>query len=183
MKSCTHVMNQSFSWKQGIAWSKKGTPAAVAVFTTKANPTSILGAISATDSINIRVRVPKRIKKRKLFGPEHNGCSVGAVAGYCLSFLKVTLGEMDKYRKMKESIFTLEDIDMFILLRALLRQIRLSSSDQLLRVKLSKINSWKKQALMARVSKACDSLFSSDFNSFASPSVKCFGRYLNRERS
>ncbi|ORE18631.1 hypothetical protein BCV71DRAFT_263698 [Rhizopus microsporus] len=64
--------------KWGMVWSKKGTPAIVTVPTTKANITSILGAISATGLINVSLRIPKRIKKRKL-GCETDGYSIGTV--------------------------------------------------------------------------------------------------------
>ncbi|KAG1164952.1 hypothetical protein G6F36_013604 [Rhizopus arrhizus] len=86
--------------KRGMAWSKKGTSAIVTVPTTKANATSILGAISATGIINVSLRVPKCIKKRKL-GREIDGYSIETVTGHYLSFLKATLDEMDKYPKMK----------------------------------------------------------------------------------
>lgn len=68
-----------------MAWSKKGTPAIVTVSTTKANATSILGAISATGLINVSLRVPERIKKRK-FGLEIDTYSTGTVTRHYLSF-------------------------------------------------------------------------------------------------
>ncbi|KAG1140346.1 hypothetical protein G6F37_009256 [Rhizopus arrhizus] len=57
-------------------------------------------AISATGLINVSLRVPKRIKKRKL-GRETDAYSTGTVTGHYLSFLKATLDEMDKYPEMK----------------------------------------------------------------------------------
>ncbi|KAG0733773.1 hypothetical protein G6F35_014444 [Rhizopus arrhizus] len=86
--------------KRGMARSKKGTPAVVTVSMTKAKATSILGAISATGLINVSLRIPKRIKKRKL-GYETDAYSIGTVTGHYLSFLKATLDEMDKYPEMK----------------------------------------------------------------------------------
>ncbi|CEP19973.1 hypothetical protein [Parasitella parasitica] len=52
--------------KRGMAWSKKGTPAAVTAPTTKANATSILGAISATGLTNVSLKIPKCIKRGRL---------------------------------------------------------------------------------------------------------------------
>ncbi|CEP10482.1 hypothetical protein, partial, partial [Parasitella parasitica] len=100
--NCVFLDESAFhiNLKRGMAWSKKGTPAIVTVPTTKANATSILGAISATGLINVSLRVPKRVKKRKL-GRETDGYSVGTVTGHYLSFLKATLDEMDKYPEMK----------------------------------------------------------------------------------
>lgn len=61
--------------------------------TIKANTTSTLGAISATDLINVSLRVPKRIKKRKIGRPT-DGYSIGTVTGHYLSFLKATLDKL-----------------------------------------------------------------------------------------
>ncbi|EIE86165.1 hypothetical protein RO3G_10876 [Rhizopus delemar RA 99-880] len=58
--------------------------------TAKANATSILGAIFATSAINVSLRIPRRIKKRK-FGRAGDGYSTGIA----------TLDEMDKYSEMK----------------------------------------------------------------------------------
>jgi hypothetical protein len=100
--NCVFLDESAFhiNLKRGMAWSKKGTPAVVTVPTTKANATSILGAISATGLINVSLRVPKRIKKRKI-GRSTDGYSIGTVTGHYLSFLKATLDEMDKYPDMK----------------------------------------------------------------------------------
>ncbi|KAG1466937.1 hypothetical protein G6F56_004600 [Rhizopus delemar] len=53
-------------------------------------------ATSANGLINISLRVPKHIKKRKL-GHVTDGYSTGTVTG----FVKATLDEMDKYPEMK----------------------------------------------------------------------------------
>ena len=91
-----------------MAWSKKGSPAIVPIPTTKANATSILGAISATGLINVSLRVPKRIKKRKL-GRETGGYSTGTVTGHYLNFVKATLDEMDKYPEMKRHYLVMDN--------------------------------------------------------------------------
>lgn len=83
-----------------MAWSKKRTPAIITVPMTKAKVTSILDAISATGLINVSLRVPKRIKMRKL-GHETDVYSTGTVTGHYLSFVKATLDEMDRYPEMK----------------------------------------------------------------------------------
>ncbi|KAG1137002.1 hypothetical protein G6F37_011878 [Rhizopus arrhizus] len=102
VKNCVFLDESAFhvNLKRSIAWSRKGTPAIVTVPTTTANATSILSAISATGLINVSLRVPKRIKKRKL-GHEIDAYSRETVAGHYLSFLKATLDEMDKYLEMK----------------------------------------------------------------------------------
>ncbi|KAG0848053.1 hypothetical protein G6F57_012074 [Rhizopus arrhizus] len=91
-----------------MAWSKKGAPAIATVPTTKANATSTLGAISANGLINVSLRVPKRIKKRKL-GRATDGYSTVIVTGHYLSFVKVTLDEMDKCPEMKEHYLVMDN--------------------------------------------------------------------------
>ncbi|KAI8641991.1 hypothetical protein BD408DRAFT_443826 [Parasitella parasitica] len=90
--NCVFLDESAFhiNLKRGMVRSKKGTPAIVTVLMTKAKATSILGAISATGLINVSLRVPKRIKKRKL-----DIYSTGTVTGHYLSFVKATLDEMD----------------------------------------------------------------------------------------
>lgn len=87
--NCVFLDESAFhiNLKRGMAWSKKGTSVVVTVPTTKANATSILGAISATGLINVSLRVPKRIKKRKL-GRKTDGYSIVTVTWHYLSFYK-----------------------------------------------------------------------------------------------
>ncbi|KAI9252478.1 hypothetical protein BY458DRAFT_582531 [Sporodiniella umbellata] len=91
-KNCVFLNETAFhiSLKQSMARSKKGTPVIVTVPSTKANIASILCAISTTGLINVSLRVPKRIQKRKL-GPETDVYSKGTVIGHYLSFLKATI--------------------------------------------------------------------------------------------
>ncbi|CEG66484.1 hypothetical protein RMATCC62417_03057 [Rhizopus microsporus] len=175
-----------------MAWSKKGIPTIVTVLTTKAN------AISANCLINIGLRVPKRIKKRKL-GCATDGYSTGTVTGYYLRFVKATLDEMDKYPEMKGHYLVMDnapihnstDIGKYINSRgyrfAYLPPYspELNSIEQFWSVVKSKVKRNKfleKESLMTRISEACDSLYLSDFKGFVSHSVKCFDKCLNKER-
>ncbi|CEP19613.1 hypothetical protein [Parasitella parasitica] len=98
--------------KRSMAWLRKGTPAIiVTVPKTTANATSILGAMSAAGLIYISLSVPKRIKKRKL-GRESAAYSSGTVTGHYLSFLEVTLDEMDKYPEMKGHYLVMDNAPM-----------------------------------------------------------------------
>ena len=87
MTNCVFLDESAFhiNLKRGMAWPKKGTPAIVTVSTTKANATSILGALSTIGLINVILRVPTRIKKRKL-GRAGDGYILGTVTGHYLSF-------------------------------------------------------------------------------------------------
>lgn len=198
--NCVFLDESAFhiNLKRGMAWSKKGTPAIVTVPTTKANATSILGAISATGLINVSLRVPKRIKKRKL-GRETDGYSVGTVTGHYLSFLKATLDEMDKYPEMKGHYLVMDnapihssiDIGKYIHSRGY-RCVylppyspELNPIEQFWSVVKSKVKRNKfleKESLMTRVSEACDSLYMSDFKGFVTHSAKCFAKCLNKEK-
>ncbi|KAG0735968.1 hypothetical protein G6F32_008590 [Rhizopus arrhizus] len=198
--NCVFLDESAFhiNLKRGMAWSKKGTPAIVTVPTTKANTTSILGAISANGLINVSLRVPKRIKKRKL-GSDTNAYSTETVTGHYLTFLKVTLDEMDKYPEMKEHYLVMDkspihsspDIGKYIHSRGY-RYVylppyspELNPIEQFWSVVKSKVKRNKfleKETLMTRISKACNSLYLSDFKGFVSHSARCFGKRLNKER-
>ncbi|KAG1383416.1 hypothetical protein G6F60_001870 [Rhizopus arrhizus] len=175
-----------------MAWSKKGSPAIVPIPTTKANATSILGAISATGLINVSLRVPKRIKKRKL-ERETGGYSTGTVTGHYLNFVKATLDEMDKYPEMKGHYLVMDnapihsstDIGKYIHSRGYKSVYlppyspELNPIEQFWSVVKSKFKRNKfleKETLMTRISEACDSLYLSDFKGFVSHSAKCFER-------
>lgn len=177
--NCVFLDESAFhiNLKRGMAWSKKGTPAIVTVPTTKANATSILGA---TGLINVSLRVPKRIKKRKL-GRETDGYSIGTVTGHYLSFLKATLDEMDTYPEMKGHYLVIDNapihssIDIGKYVNS--REYRcvylppyspeLNPIEQFWSVVNSKDKRNKfleKESIMTRISEACDSLYMS--NSF-----------------
>ena len=66
--------------------------------TTRVNTTSILGAISAAGLITVGVKKSRPTKKRKT----DVYMSLGTVTGHYISFLKMTLNEMDKYPHMKD---------------------------------------------------------------------------------
>ncbi|ORE19834.1 hypothetical protein BCV71DRAFT_262559 [Rhizopus microsporus] len=101
LTNCVFLDESAFdiNMKRSRAWSKKGTRAIVTRPTTRANTTTILGAISAAGLITIGVKKKKSrpAKKRKADGYI---CSE-TVTGHYISFLKATLDEMDKHPHMK----------------------------------------------------------------------------------
>jgi transposase len=99
LMNCVFLDESAFdiNMKRSRAWSKKGTRAIVTRPTTRANTMSILGAISAAGLITVGVKKPSPAKKRKAEGY----VSTGTVTGHYISFLKMTLDEMDKYPHMK----------------------------------------------------------------------------------
>ncbi|ORE05716.1 hypothetical protein BCV72DRAFT_330256 [Rhizopus microsporus var. microsporus] len=95
-KSAFHI-----NLKRSMAWSKKGLPAVVTVPKTRAQTTTILGAISASGLIKYSLRLPQPpAKKRKREGYVEL-TSTGTVTGHYFSFLKVTMDEMDQYPHIK----------------------------------------------------------------------------------
>ncbi|CEG67437.1 hypothetical protein RMATCC62417_03868 [Rhizopus microsporus] len=73
--------------------------------TTRANTTSILGAISAAGLFTVGVKKPKPAKKRKTEGYVGSG----TVTGHYLSFLKMTLDEMDKHPQTNGHYIVMDD--------------------------------------------------------------------------
>ncbi|ORE13549.1 hypothetical protein BCV71DRAFT_294151 [Rhizopus microsporus] len=99
LTNCVFLDESTFdiNMKRSRAWSKKGTRATVTRPVTRANTASILGAISAEGLITIGVKKPRPAKKRKA----ERYISSGTVTGHYISFLKMTLDEMDKHSHMK----------------------------------------------------------------------------------
>jgi transposase len=99
LKDCVLLDESTFdiNMKRSRAWSRKSTRAIVTLPTTRANTTSILGAISAASLITVGVKKPRPAKKRKTDGY----ISSGTVTSHYISFLKMTLDEMNKYPHMK----------------------------------------------------------------------------------
>ncbi|KAG0945437.1 hypothetical protein G6F29_004602 [Rhizopus arrhizus] len=99
LTNCVSLDESAFdiNMKRSRAWSTKGTRAVVTRPTTRANTTSILGAISAAGLIAVGVKKPRPAKKRKSDGY----ISSGTVTGHYISFLKTTLDEMDEHPHMK----------------------------------------------------------------------------------
>ncbi|KAG1051646.1 hypothetical protein G6F43_006157 [Rhizopus delemar] len=94
LTNCVFLDESAFdiNMKRSRAWSKKGSRAIVTRPTTRANTTSILGAISASGLITVGVKKPRPAKKRKADGY----ISSGIVTGHYISFLKMTVDEMCK---------------------------------------------------------------------------------------
>ncbi|GAN11278.1 conserved hypothetical protein [Mucor ambiguus] len=197
--NCVFLDESAFhiNLKRGMAWSRKGTPAVVTVLMTRAKETSILGAISATGLVNVSLRVPKGIRKRKL-GCEIDGYSIGTVTGHYLSFLKATLDEMNKYPEMKGHYLVMDNapihsstgIGKYIHSQgyrcAYLPPYspELNPIEQFWSVVKSKVKRNKfleKESLMTRISEACDSLHFSDFKGFVSHSAKFFDKSYQRK--
>ncbi|ORE11845.1 hypothetical protein BCV72DRAFT_317998 [Rhizopus microsporus var. microsporus] len=90
-KSAFHI-----NLKRSMAWSKKGWPAVVTVPKTRAQTTTILDAISASELIKYSLRLPQLpAKKRKREGYAEQ-TSIGIVTVHYFSFLTATMDEMDQ---------------------------------------------------------------------------------------
>jgi transposase len=201
-KNCVFLDESAFhiNMKRSMAWSKKGSPAVVKVPKTRAQTTTILGAISAAGLIKCSLRLPQppANKKRKR-GDDVVHISKGTVTGHYISFLKATMDEMDQYPHMKghclvmdnAPIHTSEDIAKYIASRgsrcAYLPSYspELNPIEQFWSVVKSKVKRNKfleKETLMTRISKASNSLRLSDFEGFVWHSYKCLDKCRNREQ-
>ncbi|KAL1926834.1 hypothetical protein VTP01DRAFT_5480, partial [Rhizomucor pusillus] len=182
--------------RRGIAWSKKGTKAEVVTPNTRAQTTSVLGAISAAGIIKVSFRTPKPSKKRKT--RSNKTITTGTVTGHFLSFIKATMDERDKHEHMKgyylimdnAPIHTNRDIGRYITSRGYRFAYfppyspELSPIEQFWSVVKSKVKRSQlsdQETLMSRIAEACDSMQMSDFVGFAGHSVRCFGKCLNKE--
>ncbi|KAL1928869.1 hypothetical protein VTP01DRAFT_2655 [Rhizomucor pusillus] len=198
LQNCVFLDESSFhiNMRRGIAWSKKGTKAEVVTPSTRAQTTSILGAISAAGIIKISLRTPKPSKKRKTKSNET--IRTGTVAGHFLSFIKATMDEMDKYGHMRGQylimdnapIHTNRNIGRYITSRgyrfAYLPPYspELNPLEQFWSVVKSKVKRSllsDQETLLSRIAEACDSMPTSNFVGFAGHSERCFEKCLNKE--
>jgi hypothetical protein len=144
------------------------------------------------------LRVPKRIKKRKL-GHETDTYSTGTVTGHYLSFLKATLDEIDRFTEMKGHCLVMDnaptrsstDIGNYFHSRGYPYVYLPPYSPELnpieqfwsfVKSKVKRNKFLEKETLMTRISEACDSLYLTDFKGFVSRSVNCFGKCLSKEK-
>ncbi|CEG78177.1 hypothetical protein RMATCC62417_12822 [Rhizopus microsporus] len=176
--NCAFLDESAFhiNLKRSMAWSKKGLPAVVTVPKTRAQTTTILGAISASGLIKCSLRLPQP----------------PAI------FLKATMDEMDRYPHMKRHylitdnapIHKFEDIAKYIISRGYRYAYLPSYSPELnpieqfwsvVKSKVKRNRLLEKETLMTRISEASNSLKVSDFKGFVRYSYKCLAKCRNRE--
>lgn len=164
--------------------------AIVTVSITKAITKSILGAISTTDLINDILRVPKRIKKRRL-GRTIDVYSTGTVTEHYLNLLKAILDEIYKYPEMQGYYLVMDDasihsstnIGMYIHLPPYFSGLNsIKQSWSVVKSKVKRNRFLEKGSLMTRTSEMYDSLYLTDFIGFVSHYAKCIGKCPNKER-
>ncbi|OAD79094.1 hypothetical protein PHYBLDRAFT_58144 [Phycomyces blakesleeanus NRRL 1555(-)] len=159
----------------------------------ESNTTSILGAISAAALITVGVRNPRLVKKRKAEGY----ISSGTVTGHCISFLKITLDEMDKHPHMKghyvvmdnAPIHTHKNIKKYIKYRGykcvyLIYSPELKPIVQFWVVAKSRVkhhNVLQEDTLSKIITEACKDVEKSHFRGFVSHSYMCWDKCRNRE--
>ncbi|KAG1143692.1 hypothetical protein G6F37_011327 [Rhizopus arrhizus] len=196
LTNCVFLDESAFdiNMKRSRAWSNKGTRAIVTRPTTRANTTSILGAISASGLITVVVKKPRPAKKRKADGY----LSSGTVTGHYISFLKTTLDEMDKHPHMKgyhiimdnAPIHTHENIKKYIEYRGYkcvylpTYSPELNPIEQFWAVAKSKVKRHRflqEDTLSKRITEACNSVKQSHFKGFVSHSYQCWDKCRNRQ--
>ncbi|SAL97564.1 hypothetical protein [Absidia glauca] len=196
LTNCVFLDESAFdiNMKRSRAWSRKGTRAIVTRPTTRANTTSILGAISAAGLIAVGVKKPRPAKKRKAEGY----ISSGTVTGHYISFLKTTLDEMDKHPHMKghyivmdnAPIHTHENIKKYIEYRGYkcvylpTYSPELNPIEQFWAVAKSKVKRHRflqEDTLSKRITEACNSVKQSHFKGFVSHSYQCWDKCRNRQ--
>ncbi|CEG70119.1 hypothetical protein RMATCC62417_06068 [Rhizopus microsporus] len=200
-RNCVFLDESAFhiNLKRGIAWLKKGTPAVIRVPKIRATTTTILGAISGDSLIKCSLRLPQTpSNKKRQRGDGIERMSKGTVTGHYVSFLKVTMNEMDQHPHMKDyylvmdnaPIHTLEDIAKYVESRDY-RCVylppyfpELNPIEQFWSVVKSKVKRNKfleKEALMARITEASNSLKLIDFKGIVRYSHKCLDKCRNRQ--
>ncbi|KAG1558902.1 hypothetical protein G6F49_004098 [Rhizopus delemar] len=196
LTNCVFLDESAFdiNMKRSRAWSKKGSRAIFTRPTTRANTTSILSAISASDLITVSVKKSRPAKKRKAYGY----ISSGAVTGHYISLLKMTLDEMDKCPHMKghhiimdnAPIHTHENTKKCIEYRRYKCVYLPSYSPELhpieqfwavAKSKVKRHRFLQEDTLSKRITKACNSVKQSHFKGFVSHSYQRWDKCRNRQ--
>ncbi|KAL1936371.1 hypothetical protein VTP01DRAFT_505 [Rhizomucor pusillus] len=199
-RNCVFLAESAFhiNMKRSIGWSKKGSPAVVRVPKTRAQTTTILGAISAAGLIKCSRRLPQPQAKKRKRGDDAGRTSRGTVTGHYISFLKATMDEMEQYPHMKDyylvmdnaSIHTSDDIAKYIASRGYRCAYSPSYSPELnpieqfcsvVKSKVKRNKFLEKETLMTRISEASNSLKLSDFKGFVWHSHKFLDKCRNKQ--
>ncbi|KAI8890716.1 hypothetical protein K501DRAFT_154355, partial [Backusella circina FSU 941] len=94
--------------RRSRAWSARGTQAVIESLSARAVSHIVIGAVSAFGVVNVSLRDPGNIKKRKVVGakkrkaPGDNGSAIpkGTTSGHYLRFISDTLDIMDEFPNM-----------------------------------------------------------------------------------
>lgn len=118
--NCVFIDEAAFhvNLKRTMAWSKKGERAIVVTPTTRAQTTTILGAISPQGVINVKLRRPFQAssKKRKLQNEATKASGstakkiTGTVTGHYFNFIASTLDVLDKHEQFKGFYLVMDNI-------------------------------------------------------------------------
>ncbi|KAG2191662.1 hypothetical protein INT47_008600 [Mucor saturninus] len=192
--NCVFIDEAAFhvNLKRTMAWSKKGERAIVETPITRAQTTTILGAISPHGIINVKVRRPYQSvsKKRKLLKtPSTTSDSTGpikttgTVTGHYFNFIASTLNVLDQHEQFKGFYIVMDnvpihknvDIERYIVNRGYgcvylpPYSPELNPIEQFWSVVKSKLKREKlleKETLTTRISDACNSILFSDLQGF-----------------
>ncbi|CEI89974.1 hypothetical protein RMCBS344292_04310 [Rhizopus microsporus] len=118
--NCVFIDEAAFNvnLKRTMGWSKKGERVIVEIPTTRAQTTTILGAISPHGIINVKVRRPYQSasKKRKLHtaSSKTSGFTVikttGTVTGHYFNFIASTLDVLDMHERFKGFYIVMDNV-------------------------------------------------------------------------
>ncbi|KAL1928080.1 hypothetical protein VTP01DRAFT_2996 [Rhizomucor pusillus] len=199
-KNCVIFYESAFhvNMKRSMAWSKKGSPVIVTVPKTRAQTTTILGAISASGLINCSLRLPQPPAQKRKRGGCAGLMNTGTVTGHYLSFLKATMDEMDRYPHMEDHylvmdnapIHTSNDIVKYIMSRGYHYAYLTSYSPDLnpieqfwsvVKSKVKRSRFLGKETLTTRFNEASNRISFSDFEGFVLHSHKCLDKCRSRE--
>ena len=182
--------------RRSRGWSKRGTRAIVKTPKTRAETTTILGAISSSGLVNVSVRVPKAIKRQKANGDEY--ISTGTITGHYFSFLKATMDEMDRHEKHKNYYIVMDnapihinsDIETYIKWRGYrcanlpTYSAELNPIENFWAVAKSHVKRGRlltRETLMTRIKQGCLKVKPSDYEGFTRHLPKIWEKCRNRE--
>ncbi|KAG1455572.1 hypothetical protein G6F55_006995 [Rhizopus delemar] len=113
--------NSEAQLEKRAIWSRRGEPAIVETPSTKAISRTILGAISSVGVINVSMRKPGNVKKRKVHGATKRKASrdrlsvpKGTTGAHCMHFIIDTLDIMDNFPAMKGFHIIMDNVPIHV---------------------------------------------------------------------
>ncbi|KAL1934729.1 hypothetical protein VTP01DRAFT_6911 [Rhizomucor pusillus] len=160
--NCVYLDESAFhvNMKRSMAWSKKGSPAIVTVPKTRAQTTTILGAISASGLINCSLRLPQPPAKKRKRGGCAGLMNTGTVTA------KYITSRGYRYVYLPSYSPELNPIEQFW---------------SVVKSKVKRSRFLEKETLTTRINEPCNRISLSDFEGFVSHSHKCSDKCRNRE--
>jgi transposase len=123
LKNCIFIDESGFdiNMRRSRGWAARGSPAVITTPSARAVSHTIIGAISAFGVVNISLREPGNVKRRKVVGatkrksPEDRiSVPKGTTSGHYLNFINDTMDIMDEFPEMRGFFIVMDNAPIHV---------------------------------------------------------------------